>query len=125
MNPLMFGVLVFALLFVAVVLRAIFRWRGVWRWLASLPLVVLALAVLNIVLNPNSHNLLPFEIIVWVVLGFIILGVVAAVRSRVLKEPERGKHSWSLGLSTLTPRSSSLPSVAGTRRKRRAPYLKR
>lgn len=88
MNPFMFGVLIFALLFVVVVSRAIFRWRGVWRWLASLPLVVLALAVLNIVLHPNSHNLLPFEIIVWVVLGFIILGVVATVRSRVLKEPK-------------------------------------
>ena len=88
MNPFMFGVLVFALLFVAVVLRAILRWRGVWRWLASLPLVVLALAVLNIVLHPSSHNLLPFEIIVWLALGFIILGVVAAVRSRVLKEPK-------------------------------------
>jgi len=83
----MFGVLVLALLFVAVVVRAIFRWRGVWRWLASLPLVVLALAVLNIVLHPYSHNLLPFEIIVWLALGFIILALVAAVRSRVLKEP--------------------------------------
>lgn len=82
MNPFMFGVLVFALLFVALVSRTIFRWRGVWRWLAFLPLVVLALAVLNIVFHPNSHNLLPFEIIVWVVLGFIILGVVSAVRSR-------------------------------------------
>ena len=88
MNPFMFGVLVFALLFVAVALRTILRWRGVWRWLGSLPLVVLALAVLNIVLHPSSHNLLPFEIIVWLALGFIILGVVAAVRSRVLKEPK-------------------------------------
>ena len=88
MTPFMFSVLVFALLFVAVVLRTILRWRGVWRWVASLPLAVLALAVLNIMLNPSSHNLLPFEIIIWVVLGFIILGVVAAVRSRVLKEPK-------------------------------------
>lgn len=87
MNLFMFGVLAFTLLFVAVVLHAIFRWRGVWRWLASLPLVVLALAVLNILLHPNSHNLLPFEIIIWVALGFVILGVVAAIRSRILKEP--------------------------------------
>lgn len=88
MDPFMFGVLVFALVFVAVVLRTILRWKGVWRWAASLPVVVLALAVLNIVLYPASHNLFPFELIMWVVVGFIILSVVAAVRSRVLKEPK-------------------------------------
>lgn len=88
MDPFMFGVLVFVLVFVVVVLRTIFRWKGMWRWAASLPLVVLTLAVLNIVFYPTSHNLLPFELIVWVVLGFIILGVVAAVRSRMLKEPK-------------------------------------
>ena len=32
------------------------------------------------------ENVVPFEIIIWVTLGFIILGVVAMVRSRVLKE---------------------------------------
>ena len=88
MDPFMFGVLVFTLLFVAVVLRTILRWRGIWRWAASLPLVVLALAVLNVGLHPTSHNLLPFEIIIWLALGFFILGVVAMVRSRVLKEPK-------------------------------------
>lgn len=85
MDSFMFGVLVFALLLVAVVLHAILRWRGVWRWLASLPLLVLALATLDIVLNPASHNLLPFEIIFWVALGFVIFGVVAALRSRIQK----------------------------------------
>ncbi|HWR76663.1 MAG TPA: hypothetical protein VN283_05570 [Thiobacillus sp.] len=88
MDPFMLSVLIFALMLVAVVLRSILRWKGLWRWAASLPLVVLALAVLNIELHPASHNLLPFEIIMWVVLGFIILSVVAAVRSRVLKEPK-------------------------------------
>ena len=78
----MFGVFAVVLSFAAIVLRTIFRWKDVWRWLAVLPLLVLTLAVLNIVLNPNSHNLWPFELLIWVVLGFIILGAVAAARSR-------------------------------------------
>lgn len=88
MDPFMFSVLLVVIAFVAVVLRAMFRWKGVWRWAASLPLVVLGVAVLNIALYPASHNLLPFEIIMWVALGFFVLGIVAAVRSRVLKEPK-------------------------------------
>jgi peptidoglycan/LPS O-acetylase OafA/YrhL len=88
MDPFMFAVLLVVLAFVAVVLRTMFRWKGAWRWAASLPLVVLGVAVLNIALYPASHNLLPFELIMWVVLGFFVLGIVAAVRSRVLKEPK-------------------------------------
>ena len=83
----MFVVFAVVLAFAAIVLRTILRWKGVWRWVAILPLVVLAVAVLDIVLNPDSHNLWPFELLIWVALGFIILGVVAAIRSRFVKEP--------------------------------------
>jgi len=87
MGLFLFMSVVFAvvLAFAAIVLRTFFRWKGVWRWVAILPLVVLALAVLDIVLNPSSHNLWPFELIIWVVLGFIVLGVVGAIRSRFVK----------------------------------------
>jgi hypothetical protein len=88
MDPFMLGVLVFVLVFLAVTVRTILHWSGKWRWVASLPLVVFALAVLNIMLHPASHSLLPFELIMWGVLGFVILGVVAVVRSRALKEPK-------------------------------------
>ena len=88
MDPFMVGVLLLVLGFVVVVLRMMVRWKGVWRWVASLPLVVFAVAALNIVLHPASHNLLPFELLMWALLGFFVLGIVAAVRSRVLKEPK-------------------------------------
>jgi amino acid transporter len=88
MDTFMFVVLLVVLAFVAVVLRTMVRWKGVWRWAASLPLVIIGLAALSIVLHPASHNLLPFELIMWVILGVIVLGVVAAVRLRVLKKPK-------------------------------------
>ena len=88
MDPFMFGVFLFILAFVVVVLRTIVRGKGAWRWVAFLPLVVLAVAVVNIVLHPASHNLLPFELIMWVVLGFAVLGIVAAARTQLLKIPK-------------------------------------
>ena len=90
MDLLMFVILAIVLVFAGTVLRTILHWKGVWRWIASLPLVVLALGVLDIVNNPRSHNLWPFELIALVVLGFIILGVVATIRSRFVKGPKEG-----------------------------------
>ena len=90
LSLFMFVVFAVVLAFAAAVLRTAVRWRGIWRWLATLPLLVLALAVVDIVLNPSSHNLWPFELLIWVVLGFIILGVAATIRSRLVKEPTVG-----------------------------------
>lgn len=42
MDRFMSGVFVFALLFVAVVFLTILRWQGVWGWVASLPLMIVA-----------------------------------------------------------------------------------
>ncbi|WP_236860578.1 putative signal transducing protein [Candidatus Reidiella endopervernicosa] len=44
------------------------------------------MAILNILLYPTSHNLLPFELIVWVLFGSIVLGIVSAVRLYVQKK---------------------------------------
>lgn len=45
------------------------RWQGNWRRLAAVPAVVMGLVVLNIiiggVIDPTSHNLWPFEIVMW------------------------------------------------------------
>lgn len=48
---------------------ALWRWRGLWRGLAAIPAAVMAWAVLNIVVgvarDPTSHNLWPFEILMF------------------------------------------------------------
>lgn len=43
-----------------------FKWKGMWRYAAALPLAILVLVVLRILIDtsrdPTSHNLWPFEI---------------------------------------------------------------
>lgn len=45
------------------------RWRGGWRFFAAIPAAVMAFVVLRIVIDttrdPTSHNLWPFEIVMW------------------------------------------------------------
>lgn len=47
----------------------LWRWRGGWRVAAALPLALMAFVVLRIVVDgvrdPTSHNLWPFEIVMW------------------------------------------------------------
>jgi len=48
---------------------AIYRWTGWWRIAAALPLFVIAVVVLRIIVDthhdPTSHNLWPFEIVMF------------------------------------------------------------
>lgn len=50
-------------------IRALRRWQGGWKTLAALPALVMAFVILNIIVgalfDPTSHNLWPFEIIMW------------------------------------------------------------
>lgn len=58
------------------------RWRGGWRIAAAVPAVVMAFVVLRIVMgtaiDPTSHNLWPFEIVMWgglSCLAMLLLGI--------------------------------------------------
>ena len=48
---------------------ALWRWRGGWRTAAAVPIAVMSLVVLRIFFDtardPTSHNLWPFEILMW------------------------------------------------------------
>ncbi|EIL91288.1 hypothetical protein [Rhodanobacter spathiphylli] len=50
-------------------LWGLWRWRRHWRWAAALPLLGMAFVVLRVLLDtvrdPTSHNLWPFEIVLW------------------------------------------------------------
>ncbi|QJR09511.1 hypothetical protein DSM104443_00555 [Usitatibacter rugosus] len=63
------AVMGFVVLIVLGPLFAIWKWHGPWRWLAALPLVVMAVVVGRIVIDtsrdPTSHNLWPFEILMF------------------------------------------------------------
>lgn len=60
------------------------RWRGAWRILALLPLVALVLwagfIVVGVAQDPTSHNLWPFELILWAAGAFAALGLLALIK---------------------------------------------
>ena len=64
--------------------RALLRWRGVWRWAALVPLVLVFGVVLKIVMevraDPTSHNLWPFEVLFAVIAAGALLGVLELIR---------------------------------------------
>jgi hypothetical protein len=63
---------------------ALWKWRGGWRLAAVLPAAVIGFVVLRIIidtaLDPTSHNLWPFEILIWGSLSLAAMGVLALVR---------------------------------------------
>lgn len=60
----------------------LWRWRGGWRLAAAVPAAAMAFVVLRIVIDttrdPTSHNLWPFEIVIWggwICVGMLLLGL--------------------------------------------------
>jgi hypothetical protein len=62
----------------------LWRWRGGWRIAAAVPAAAMAFVVLRIVtataIDPTSHNLWPFEILVWGGLSCLWMLVLAMAR---------------------------------------------
>jgi len=68
----------------AFVWYALRNWRGGWRAVAVLPALPLAYVAVRIVvdtsIDPTSHNLWPFEIVIWSIAGLIGFGLIALLR---------------------------------------------
>lgn len=66
-NGFMLTMLAVGLLGLAAPAWGMWRWRGAWRWAAAIPGALMAFVVLRILwdgfLDPTSHNLWPFEIL--------------------------------------------------------------
>jgi len=75
---------------IAVNVRAIMRWKGIWRLIGAIPMLMMAGVIGKIIVdtnvNPTSHNLWPFEIIIWTGIGFLVLIVIVFLRSLMLSE---------------------------------------
>jgi hypothetical protein len=69
----------------------LWRWRGGWRLAALLPAATMAFVVLRLFIDtardPTSHNLWPFEILIWG--GFSCLWMLAVVLVRKLSGVRR------------------------------------
>ena len=78
---LMLAVLVFGLAGPA---WALWKWHGGWRVAAAVPAALMAFVVLRILFgvsrDPTSHNLWPFEILIWGVVSLVIMGGLVIAR---------------------------------------------
>jgi hypothetical protein len=68
-SAFMLAMFAIGLLGLAAPAWALWRWRGIWRGLAAIPAALMTWTVLNIVVgvarDPTSHNLWPFEILMF------------------------------------------------------------
>jgi hypothetical protein len=64
-NLLVIGAFAFVIGFVVASAHALYKWQGFWRWLALIPVAVMTIVVLRILVQPEAHNLWPFEILLW------------------------------------------------------------
>ena len=64
---------------------AMWKWNAPWRWLAGLPLVVIAEFIARVVIDtakdPTAHNLWPLALTLRGFGGLLFLGVLWAIRS--------------------------------------------
>jgi len=62
-------------------LWGLWKWRGGWRIAAAIPALVMAFVILRIVVDtardPTSHNLWPFEILMWGAASAVAMGALA------------------------------------------------
>jgi hypothetical protein len=82
MDVLIFTLAPFAI--IGIQLWAAIVWRGVWRWLAAAPLLIVAayflLIMAQISIDPTSHNLWPLELAMIAVIGLPVVGILWVVR---------------------------------------------
>ena len=87
MSDIFFMLLICSLFlgFLAMDVSALVRWKGTWKVGALLPLFAVGFIVVRIVVDtradPTSHNLWPFELVMWSFLGLSFLGVLFGIRS--------------------------------------------
>jgi len=62
-------------------LWGLWKWRGGWRIAAAIPALAMAFVILRIVVDtardPTSHNLWPFEILMWGAASAVAMGALA------------------------------------------------
>jgi hypothetical protein len=83
-NGFMLIILIVALAGIGLPLRAARNWQGRWRIAAAAPTAVMGFVILRIVVDtardPTSHNLWPFEIVMFGALSLIWIAALKAAR---------------------------------------------
>lgn len=83
-NGFMLLILALLLAGVGVPLWSVWKWRGGWRIAALVPTAIVLFVVLRIIVDtardPTSHNLWPFEILMFGTLALVIIGGLKVAR---------------------------------------------
>ena len=83
-GALMWGMVALGVCGFVLPLRALWRWRGGWRVAAMLPAALMALVVLRLIIgttiDPTSHDLWPFEILIAGGLSALIMAALTLLR---------------------------------------------
>jgi len=83
-SILQWGTAGLALAFSLLVARGLWQWRGWWRGAIALPLLLLVGTLGNIGLgiwwDPTSHNLWPFEVLLWLAVAIGATGLLYLAR---------------------------------------------
>ena len=76
--------------FVIYEVKYIQKWQGTWRYVMTVPLLVLGGAFLDILIgtsiNSSSHNLFPFELLIWLFVALLVKFVLVIMRKIIRKE---------------------------------------
>jgi hypothetical protein len=92
--PLLFGI---PLLVLALCVVAVVRWKGGWRYAGGLPLVLfgiwLVMFLIDVARDPTSHNLWPFEMLMWAGYTAVWLTVLFIVRKLTARKTDAGPVS--------------------------------
>lgn len=83
-SILLWGTAGLALGFLLLVARGLWQWRGWWRGAIALPLLLFIGVIGNIGigiwLDPTSHNLWPFEVLLWLAVAIGAAGLLYLAR---------------------------------------------
>src|SRR5215470_7901082 len=83
-SLLMIAVLVLGVCGFVMPVRALVRWRGGWRMAAAMPAALMGFVVIRLVvgvsIDPTSHNLWPFEILMVGLLSTVIMVLLTLAR---------------------------------------------
>jgi hypothetical protein len=89
----MLRVLALFLAYLSCQIWALAGWAGNWRLGALLPALAMAAIISRFVIdvnyNPTSHNLWPFEVIIWSIVCLGILGIIFIARKIMQKRTQR------------------------------------
>ena len=84
-SALMWGMLALGVCGFVLPLGALWRWRGAWRVAALVPTALMALVVSRLIIgttvDPTSHNLWPFEILVVGGLSVVIMAALTLLKA--------------------------------------------